>query len=397
MVDPTSEAKSEVLTLDSDHHLMLRLCDHLRWRIASLVERQGTCVFAPATPENFNPGVDLLANRDSRDDIVGASTEPSEAEQTGRSAIGRRLTHVLRASIFAALIAFPRSALAASPQIWFGPMDPVYRPQSGFGGPPDYMALFRSPGDALLSQIDVFKIFGQFANGGTDAELTQVFAALRRNHVALAMEIGILTPIEHCGGGVEGYVGAGLSNAAARIARLGGDLAYVVADEPIAGADRCHEDLVDAARSAAANVAAVKLIFPQVRVGDIEAVGPSPEAAIRWVEAFQAAAGEPFAFFHADVSWTKSWRLPLEKLAAAMHERKIPFGVTYNGNNAASSDQAWIAQADAHWRAVEAGEQIRPDQVIFQSWAAHPTRLFPNTDPGAFTYLLQDYLRQHQR
>jgi len=304
----------------------------------------------------------------------------------------------LGASIFAMLIALPGSALAASPQISFGPMDPVYRPQSGFGGPPDYMALFRSPGDAILSRIDVFKIYGQFANSGTDDDLKQVFAELKSHHVALAMEIGILTPTEHCGGGVEGYVGTRmLSNAAARIARLGGDLAYIAADEPIAGANRCHEDLVDAARSAAANVAAVKAVFPRLRVGDIESVGPSPEAAIRWVEAFHAAAGEPFAFFHADVPWTKSWRIPLEKLAAAMHERKIPFGVIYNGNNDASSDQAWVAQAEAHWHAVEADEQIRPDQVIFESWVFHPTHLFPDADLGAFTYLVQDYVRRHRR
>ena len=80
-----------------------------------------------------------------------------------------------------------------------------------------------------------------------------------------------------------------------------------------------------------------------------------------------------------------------------MHERKIPFGVIYNGNNDASSDEAWIAQADRHWRAVEADTQIRPDQVIFQSWVAHPTHLFPDTDQKTFTYLVREYLRQHER
>lgn len=304
---------------------------------------------------------------------------------------------VAGASIFLMQMVLSGTALAASPQIWFAPMDPVYRPQSGFGGPPDYMDLFRSPGDALLSQVSVFKIFGQFAIGGSDEDLRQVFVALKRHHVALAMEIGVLTPTGGCGGGVEGYVGTRqLSDAAARIARLGGDLAYIAADEPVAGANKCHEDLGDAARSAATNIGVVKAVFPQLRVGDIEAVGPSPLAAIRWVEAFQAATGEPFAFYHADIAWTKPWRLSLEKLATSMHERKIPFGVIYNGNNDASSDQAWIAQADMHWRAVEADTQIRPDQVIFQSWALHPTHLLPDEDPKAFTYLVQEYLRQHR-
>lgn len=311
--------------------------------------------------------------------------------------IGRVATLALRALIFVALIASPGSVLAAAPQVWFAPMDPVYRPQSGFGGPADYMALFGPPGDAILSRINVFKIFGQFVDGGSEAELRQVFAALRRHHTALALEMGVLSTRGHCGDGVEGYAGERLADMAARIAHLGGDLAYVAADEPIAGADTCHEDLTVAARDAAKNFAAVRAVFPSARIGDIESVGPSPAAAVRWIEAFRAAAGEPFAFYHADVLWNGTRQVPLEKLAGAIHQRQIPFGVIYNGNNDAASDAEWIAQAAVHWRAVEADHQIRPDQVVFQSWVAHPSHLFPETNNGAFTYLLQDYLRQHPR
>ena len=69
----------------------------------------------------------------------------------------------------------------------------------------------------------------------------------------------------------------------------------------------------------------------------------------------------------------------------------------YNGDEDATSDDSWVAQAEAHWRAVEADERIRPDLVVLQSWVAHPIHLLPDTDPGTFTYLLQHYLRQHPR
>jgi hypothetical protein len=303
--------------------------------------------------------------------------------------IGRRVARF----VFAALITFSGQALAHSTQIWFAPMDWFVRPQPGYGGSTDYMALFQEPGDAILAQIDVFKIYFQFASWAADDDLKRVFTELKRHHIALALETGMLTATEQCGDGVEGYGGNDMVKAAARIASLGGDLAYVAMDEPVGGAVVCREDLSHAAQNAAQNLAEVKTIFPGIRVGDIESVGPTPDAAIKWAEAFRAATGEPLAFYHADVLWSASWQAPLEKLAAAIHEREIPFGVIYNGNNDDPSDEAWVANAEAHYRAVEADDKIAPDQVVFQSWVPHPTHLFPDTDPGAFSYLVLRYHR----
>jgi hypothetical protein len=122
------------------------------------------------------------------------------------------------------------------------------------------------------------------------------------------------------------------------------------------------------------NLAAIKKIYPQVKVRDGEPIRPSPTDSIvlayaEWADAFQAATGDALAFSEADVVWSSEWQKPLQKWAAAWHERKIPFGVVYNGDDNAVSDEKWIAAAKSHWRAVEADEQIRPDLVVFQSWA----------------------------
>src|SRR5205823_878287 len=115
-------------------------------------------------------------------------------------------------------------AFARSRQVWFAPMDWFVRPEVGFGGSTDYMALFgaRSP-NGVLSHVNVFKIYAQFALWGQDDNLRRVFAELKRRHIALALETGMLTATERCGKGVEGYGGDGAAKLATRIAHLGGE------------------------------------------------------------------------------------------------------------------------------------------------------------------------------
>jgi hypothetical protein len=150
------------------------------------------------------------------------------------------------------------------------------------------------------------------------------------------------------------------------------------------------------ARNAAKNLAAVKAVFPQIRAGDTEPVGPSPgdsqiEDYGRWADAFRAVTGEPLAFSQADIQWKEASKTPLEKFAAILRDRKVPLGIIYNGNGDETSDEAWVAHAEEHYRAVESDSQIAPDQVVFQSWRPQPSHLFPKTDPGSFTYLLKRY------
>jgi hypothetical protein len=298
----------------------------------------------------------------------------------------------------AGAILLSESAIAASKQIWFAPMDWFLRPEVGFGGSADYMKLFSGTDtDLTFRGIAIFKLYPQFVGWATDTELGQIFTELKRRRVALALEAGMLTATEQCGKGIEGFGGDVTPKLAARIARLGGDLAYIAMDEPIGGVNKCHMDMAVAARDAAHNIAAVKAMFPSVRVGDIESLPPSPEMIVKWVEAYRAATGVPLAFFHADIGWTHPWQVPLEKLATAIHARQIPFGVIINGANNAPSDEAWIAQAEAHLRAIESDPKIRPDQLVFQSWVRHPTHIFPASDPGTFSHLLEDYFRTHPR
>jgi hypothetical protein len=296
----------------------------------------------------------------------------------------------------------------ASSQVWFAPMDWFSREPPpgphGYTKYDDYMALFAENPPTVMSRVQVFKFFAQTLSQASDDDLRHLFEGLKREHIALALEIGLLTTTDRCGGNVEGYDGQSAAHLVRRIAALGGELAYVAMDEPawyghvFTGANACHAAIGDLARDAAANAATLKQIFPKVQVGDIEPVGPSPQDSwnrdyAEWADAYRQAAGMPLAFFHSDVDWDKDWLAPVEEVAKTMHDRDVPFGIIYNGTPEAPDDKIWVGEAEAHYTAFESDGRSAPDDAVFQSWMPHPSHLLPDTDPGAFTYLIRRYFR----
>jgi hypothetical protein len=312
---------------------------------------------------------------------------------------------ILISALIALSVGLATTANVSGRQLWFAPLDWFVRPWSGARGAADYMALFQSPGDSVLSRINVFILNGPFLRWVSDDDLNQILQGLREHRVALALEGGLLTADTSCGQHVEGFGGQDTLKHARRLLHLGGDLTFFAMDEPawyghiFSGTNACHWTMDEIARNAAKNVAALKTIFPHIVVGDVEPVGSSRQGLIEdyriWVDAFRRAAGQPLAFFHADVQWKQSWHVPLKELAALLRRQKIPLGVIYNGNDDDASDEIWIANAEAHYRAVEADPEIEPGQAIFQSWVSHPSKLFPDTDPGAFSHLLRRYRQWH--
>lgn len=305
-------------------------------------------------------------------------------------------------------ILLPVILRAAAPQIWFCPLDPIFRPEVNYGGSPQYMSLF-NPSAAwtqAASRVDVFKIYPQWIGSATDADLQVQFADLNRRGIALALEYGVLTASSQCGAGVEGFAGQSqaLLNAALRIQRNGGTLRYVGMDEPIYfstlynGANACQWTVDQMAANAAMSIRALLAQFPDVLIGDIE---PFPVSASNWlpqyqagIEAFRNAFGFPPAFFDADVEWdAPSYLADLDSVRKMLASEGVPFGIIYNGNANDTSDSQWIQSATQHMLAVELNLGS-PDQVIFQSWHAFPQKLLPETDPDSFTSLIDTYFRR---
>jgi IMP dehydrogenase/GMP reductase len=235
-----------------------------------------------------------------------------------------------------------------------------------------------------------------------------MFADLRRRHIALALEFGPLL-VGTCGGG-EGFRDNPGLQTAQRIHDLGGVLQYIAFDEPyffgaIAnGPNACHYTPDEVVANAKQSVDALRTVFPDLVVGDIEVVPATApvvpggtadtswlEGYQRWVDAWQRVTGEPLAFFDFDVAIDADWRGSVEAMRRALKIRGVPFGLIYVGEG--NSDVEWVASAAQFASDYENKGGTVPDRRIFQSWIRYPTHALPESDPNTFTYAINRYFR----
>jgi hypothetical protein len=164
----------------------------------------------------------------------------------------------------------------------------------------------------------------------------------------------------------------------------------------------CHSSVADIAADVAGKVRAIRRVFPEVQIGDIEVIGHSGweddiDTLMQWTKAYQDATGEPLAFLHFDVVWSGRWRQQLALLAPRLHAAGIKIGVIYNGDPDDQSDLAWTSHAEQRFSAIEADRAISPDHAILQTWMPHPSHMLPETQPGTMTWLVNRYLAGETR
>jgi len=277
----------------------------------------------------------------------------------------------------------------------------------GRTGSVDFMDLFEPEAawPTAAGHVDVFKLYGEWvAYHASAADLRTAVAEIARRGFALAVEVGPLEATTGCGQGVESFAGReeGL-RIADRILTAGGRLDIVAFDEPYYfghlydGPNACHLDTPTIAETVAGYVQELRTRFPSLVVGDIEPnpVPVTPTGLGDWVETYRAAAGEPFAFLHLDVDWSRrEWPTAMAETAAMVREAGVPFGIIYNGG-AAPLPEAWIALAGERAKTFEALAG-RPDHVVFQSWMVQPERALPESDGASFTGLVRRYFEDFE-
>ena len=305
----------------------------------------------------------------------------------------------------------------AAADIWMGSIEPAKRSQmqeqEGLKGPSDYMDLFRpdAPWSSAASGLKALKISTAFGLQSTDDDFQRMINDLKRRHIALAVELGVLVGSERCGRTFEGYRAPNTVEALAkRVKKFGGQLDYVAMDEPvwqghtakggggglragIAGAVRCQDPVADLVDQIAPKVAILREIFPNVQVGQIDVVnGTSPqqiEDMVLFADLFRKKTNMSLAFVHADISWQTNWQPLLEKLAGRMHARGIRIGVVCNGDRADQRNEEWVDKALQRCQTIAADSKVKADDFLVQSWHPLPSRALPETDPGALTFAVK--------
>jgi hypothetical protein len=295
--------------------------------------------------------------------------------------------------------------------IWLAGVDPFVRRAMDPNSPSDYMALFTetAPWSNAAGQIKVFKTSTQWLEQGTDADLRQMFQDLKRRGIALAVE-GLMIPHptpDSPGTGVEGFSDnpSGMLAAAQRVHELGGKLDYIAMDEPLwfghhyAGTNAPHWSIATLVQELKGNVQAVRAIFPQVAIGDIEPIATNvpgwSDQIVQFANAFAQMTGRPFAFFHADIGWNNEtgFLSPLQDITGKMRGLGIKIGYIYDGSGDAPTDKYWTDLATTRFSALEMQAANTPDHAVLQTWMLRPTHMLPETENGTMTALINAYAR----
>ena len=185
--------------------------------------------------------------------------------------------------------------------------------------------------------------------------------------------------------------------------RLGGSLAYIAMDEPLwfgryaTKKGACHWEIGKIASVVAGGVAQLRMVFPDVKVGDIEPIGdlaPSwTEDIAEWTNAYRTATGSSLAFLHADIQWETNWQPALLATARFARSASMPFGVIVDGYFKSNTSLEWTSTAEKRLDALIRNPSLQIDDLVFQSWNRLPERFLPETDPASITGLVKRSLR----
>lgn len=301
----------------------------------------------------------------------------------------------------AAVLLLLAQAPVHAQEIWFGPRTPDY----GSGVPVrDWDLLFHPNPEwnQLAGQIQVFLGAIGFYLITPDDQLQNIAANAASHHIALAMELGALAqrPDEPCDR-QEGYSStAFVQRFAQKLVRLGVRLQIVRLDGPLwfGHYQACKLPIPEIAARVAETLRPVLEAFPDLEIGDVEGVQPLsqfPDWQANYVEFkrdVERAMSRRLVFMHVDIDWREpDWPTAIAAAARLAHANGEKFGVIYNSDDLATTDEAWVAEAKNHFDELETRYGLIPEQTVFHTWSEHPTHVFPETSPGAHSYLVAQY------
>ncbi len=326
------------------------------------------------------------------------------------------LSSVMAVSVAQTPIPRPRAgkasqsqAGASERQLWIGGISPFMQRHRKIDNPSDWMAMLEpnAPWPVSSAHMAYFKMPSQAVEGSTDEEMHTIIEGLRRRHIGLAIEMGLLLDGPNgCGHGLEG-MGAlhEPENVIKRMKALGGTIDAVSMDEPVIfgrlklkgerdNTPGCQYPVATLVDQVAPKIEQLREAFPNIRVGDIEAIGGGASGArgMEDILAFetqlhQRTHGFAPAFVHADMQWNDVGVVPqADRLGRRMHALGIRVGVICDGGGPTIKDSnSWVNNAVQRCAGLAADPNFAPDDLIAQTWETLPTKMLPENAPGTMT------------
>jgi hypothetical protein len=316
----------------------------------------------------------------------------------------------LTAVIVAMMISFAvlMSSTAAAGEIWMYAAPHINNAAPGWEGVrADAGDMWRpnAPWETVAHSVKVIQFAPTNVDHSRAEDLKEALADIKRRNIAFAVGDGLLVRSERCRSKTEAYIDqSSLEHLFQKLRNNGADVKYVTMDEPFffghrdSSATACHESPQALAHGLAQGIAIVRKYFPNAQFGADEVVNADKsyvQELAQWTDTYKSVVGEPLAYIHADLDWSEGAVHNLVPLAAALKQRHIPLGIIYDADRFSKSDEAWAHNTVAHFTKVESELGVHPDHAVIETWVHYPTRMLPESQPGAFTNVVLQYIQRH--
>jgi hypothetical protein len=226
------------------------------------------------------------------------------------------------------------------------------------------------------------------------------------HHFKVGFSLGMLSNGGACPVGVEGISkDPDFNHEAVAIARLwkeaNGRLDVVAMDAPLGYGHflepKCRMPVSEVARRAAATLSGIRSYFPNVQIMDAEGTGrlENPvwfKMMDAWFSEFYRQSGQHIDMVALDLHWNdlrpgNSLEDTSRRAAAFFQTRNIRTGLIINSNERGPSvtDAQWM---EANRRHIRHAAKLDLDFLFIASWMGHPHNNLPDSDPIAYTSLV---------
>lgn len=292
------------------------------------------------------------------------------------------------------------AARAPRADIWLSPIDDVTQHGSDIHDLFDHPQSWRAAAHATQEISLPANYLLQTPAPKAAAEL----AAIKTVGLRLNVFLGVL-PVDktRCGAGIEGLAWPGeAASYAARLKRLGADVASFTFDLPLSDAHflrtdqarhACSLSVGETAKRLASAVRALRTFYPKADLIDVEVPTGMPPAVwtaalAEFLDAFQHAAGEPLRGLIMDAWWKFPWQETVRQTATLLHARGMKAGIFIDESDGrAMPARTWIEAAAHHDCALRASG-VSLDLLVVANWSNPAVRNGPENDPSTLTGLL---------
>lgn len=238
-------------------------------------------------------------------------------------------------------------------------------------------------------KVDVFQFYSGYILNESNQNINKIFKYLKNRGIAISVELPVLVWTDDYGNKLEGFGPENyVSSVLNKIKRNGGEVDYVVMDEPIMAMVKekkralIKKDVKNLVLKLQDNINTIYSIYPNVLVGDVEPINQLGNDNLSIInvfsEEFKSNLHHKLDFMHLDISWGIPWQKDVKNFITFSKINFLKNGVIFNSQNTKGPDESWLFNARQNLLSYKKAIAVKPDHMIVQSWSKYPMKIIPD-------------------